>query len=943
MEEFILPHSHDSTLVVISIIIAVCASYIALQLAGRVTASHESNRLMWLIGGALVMGTGIWSMHFTAMLAYQLPIAIYFNIPLVFYSWFAAVVISGIALHTASQPQVSLTRLGLSGIMMGIGIGFMHYVGMAAIRLQGDINYSSLYVILSLVIAVTASWAALWLAIFFRDKESGHFRLGKMVSALVMGAAISGMHFTGMHAVRVTFIPDRIVDTSQSIDISALGTSAIIITTFIVLSFALIFSIVDRRFALQSAKLAQNDAELAELNQRLTDYVNGLEKAVAIGRATASVLDRNVLVQQVRMNLRLTFHYREVRIFVYEEAAGGWQNLDTESEPVASLITQSLAAEEPTVCQHDPHDPASYARISIPVEYGNEGHAVLYVEQQPGLPFTQQDQKLLELIAGQVGVAFNNAELFELTLRAKQMATSATLAKSLFLSNMTHELRTPMNGVLGMTSILLDTELSDEQLDIVNTIRASGDALLTIINDILDFSKIEANKLELEKIPFSLRGCIEETLDLVATRATAKQLNLAYFIEPDVPSWVTQDVTRVRQILTNLLSNAVKFTDAGEVVVTLSAVRESEASYKLRFDVRDTGIGIPNDRVHRLFHSFSQVDASTTRKFGGTGLGLAISKRLSIMMGGDMFVETAEGKGSIFSFTIQAAAATRALVPEIVADGGLVGKKIVVFEGNATNRRLLRHYLSSWELSAVMGNQSADVIHPDSPAGDGTDAVIYDLQFYDHGGISTLNEVRSLYPAVPIILLVGRGQSIPEAVASVYQASVSKPIRPSQLHDAITTAIHGKASAKPKERQRTRIPTTMGTDKPMRILLAEDNVVNQKVALSMLRRLGYSADVAANGQEAIEALERQNYDTVLMDVNMPEMDGVEATMIIRDAVQPTDQPYIIAMTANAMEGDKESFLAAGMDFYVSKPVSITSLIKALEMVPLTRPRVLERS
>ena len=901
----VMAGAYDYRLVALSVVIATLASYAALDLAGRVTSARGGLRAAWLGGGATAMGIGIWSMHYVGMLAFRLPVPILYDWPTVLLSLVAAIVASAIALFVVSRKKMGLALALIGSIFMGSAIAGMHYVGMAAMRLRAMCHYSIPVVSISVILAIVISMVALWLAFHFRSEtKSGGWQ--KILSAVVMGAAIPVMHYTGMAAASFTQSSMADGDLSHSLNISSLSMVGIIVVTFMVLGLTLLTSLVDRRFSAQALELRSNERKSRQILETSFDAYVGMDSGGKItdwnaqaqttfGWARADVIGR-ILSEIIIPPAHRPPYQQNVQLL-----------LDSDASVVTNRRFEIMAS-----CR-DGHE--------VPVEI-----TISVVRRDDSYDFAAFVRDLTQ--SKQIEQALRNA---------KEAAEAANEAKSSFLATMSHEIRTPMNGIIGMTELVLDTELSIEQRDHLGLVRLSAESLLSIINDILDFSKIEAGKLELETIPFDLRESLGETMKALSFRAHQKGIELIYDVQPDLPEARLGDPGRIRQVLINLVGNAIKFTEHGEIVVTVQEISDDPNSACLHFQVKDTGVGVPLDKQQKIFEAFSQADGSMARKYGGTGLGLAICMRLVELMQGRIWLESEQGKGSTFHFTAWLQAQDVPAPRPVPAPPALLrDMHVLIVDDNFTNRRVLEGMLTRWGMRPTLvdgGRAGLQALQIAKSTGRPFPLILLDGQMPEMDGF-TLAELICKDPSLvggTMMMLtsaghVGDAARCRELGISAY---LVKPIRQAELLESICALLHGKIelTAAPLVTQHS----LRERRHRVRVLLAEDNRVNQKLATHLLEKRGFDVVVAADGRIAVSEMEKGYFDLILMDVQMPNMDGFDATAAIRQLQKPTSyRTPIIAMTAHALKGDEERCLAAGMDAYISKPIRTNELFATIE-------------
>ena len=905
---------YDPIFVAVSVLIAMLSAYAALDLAGRVASSKRpAVRFAWLSGGAVAMGIGIWSMHYIGMLAMRMDMVVLYDWPTVLLSLTSAVLASAVALFMVSRETMGALSTIFGSLCMGGGIASMHYIGMAAMRVPARRTYVVPVVALSIVLAIVIAFVALRLTFASRHvNKTWSWRKG--MSAVLMGFAIPVMHYTGMAAARFTPATLEASQLRHSVSISDLGAASIALVTIVMLCLVFLSAMVDRYLYRQATQLEGSEERYRKIvdstfdaflsfgsDGRITDWNAQANKTFGWGKDEAVGMHLGELI----------------KIHV---------DMDSTAPENVSSLSQLLLSSKDSPLQDRLEVAARHKTgIAFPAEMAISAIAIGDSTIFAAFVHDVTERKLAQ----------RHME------ESRQAAEAASLAKSEFLANMSHEIRTPLNGVIGMTELALETELTREQREYLDTVKLSADSLLSVINDILDFSKIEAGKVDIEEIRFDVRECIESTLKTLALRADEKGLELLCDINPAIPEMVLGDSVRLRQITMNLIGNAIKFTAKGEVALHVSTQVTDAGNDEFHFIVSDTGIGIAPEKAESIFESFSQADTSTTREYGGTGLGLTISKRLTELMGGKIWIKSELGKGSHFHFTLplRKAEAAQKSPNEGPSHEDLLGLKVLVVDDNKTNRRILCGLLTAWGMKPIAasdGPEALELLAGAADSGDCFRVILTDMHMPKMDGFGFIEGVRGMPGlANSTILMLSSGGHRGDAArcqALGVAAYLLKPVRQSELREAIARAIgitsnSGSASMITQEKLRREQPVSQF----LNILLAEDNHVNQKLAVRLLEKRGHTVTVVDNGSEAAIALEKRAFDLVLMDVQMPVMDGITATTVIREReLQSGLHQPIVAMTALVMKGDRERCLAAKMDGYLSKPIRPVELDAVLE-------------
>jgi len=896
---------YNHWLVGLSIGIALLLAHTTLALCGRLRASTPRLARLWIVGGAIALGVGVWSIHFIGMLAFVLPIDLRYNVALTLASLAVAVITFGATLWLVGYRKSGPASLVAAALATAGGVALMHFLGMHAIDIVPRIAYDPLRRAEAFALICGSSYAWIWWA--RRATAGSPAPVARLTATLAMALGIGGMHYTAMAAAH--FAVGAICYAGVSINT---GWSSTVLATFAVglLLVALGLTFLD---ASTQAREEDLSGRLRTANAELSEQVDAARQAQERLQQIADAVPAMIGYWDADGVCRFSNETHSARF--------GCTGAEMRGRRYAELLSDDFTAERRT----------RYAGVLGGVRQRFDGR---YVDRAGAVHFTQTDF-MPDMVNGEVrgfyllAVDITQRKLAEDRLArqeaslaaAKDAAEAASRAKSEFMANMSHEIRTPLNGVIGMAELLLATSLDAEQTDYLQIVRSSGRSLLALVDDILDLSKIEAGKLHLESIEFDLRDVVEESIDAIALAAARKDIEVLVDVDPDLPARFRGDPTRLRQVLLNLLSNAIKFTERGSVGIAVSPVPGEPAhGARLRFCIHDTGVGIAATRVAALFAPFVQADSSTTRRFGGTGLGLSISKHLVEAMGGSFLVDSRPGAGSTFAFDLRLEP-SGALAGE-TDDAPLRGVGVLLVVGEAEVRRILAAELGRAGCSVALAasGQAGLDRYLGSHATDRAPAVVIaDQRLPDQDGRWLAAGIRECGAPPPALILLRSLSAAPDDADRLFDRVVAKPAKPRHLIALIATLT--ATGAGPPTAKATD-PAAAQAPRSFRALVAEDNVVNQHLASKLLQRLGGTVRIAANGLEALAALAEEDFDLVLMDCQMPELDGYEATRQLRDPKRSVRNQHIpvIALTAHALASDRERCLAAGMTDYLTKPV-----------------------
>ncbi|ABK44956.1 multi-sensor hybrid histidine kinase [Magnetococcus marinus MC-1] len=873
---------YDPLLVTLSVLIAVFAAYTAFQLSSRLRDSENAKVLLaWRAGGALALGMGIWAMHFVGMLAFRLECGVAYDLWITFISILPGFGAAWLALGVLGRATLSWPLLVSRGVVMGAGIGTLHYTGMAALQMDAILRYDPWLFMLSVVVAILLAVVALSVKSFLQYRTAlGPGHLSSLIGGVIMGGSISGMHYTAMEAAY--FIPQG--ETGVAVYNSPLPLAiSVAVATLTLLLIALGSALASRR--------------IAHSRRWMNSILQNMSQGFVMMDLQGRILEANpALLSWVALSPS------QVQGEPFQKL------LSVQDHQPLQLALQQLLEGQPVRCA------LSLCCLDappIPVQMHGNTHR-------------DEEGQIMGIYAILTDIRAEQAAAKALR-DARDAAEQASQAKGEFLANMSHEIRTPMNAILGMTHLCLQTDLNERQRHFLEKVYAAGSALLRILNDILDFSKIEAGSLEIEKTSLKMDEVLASLADLMSIRADEKKIELLFHRDANLPEILVGDPLRLGQVLINLVGNALKFTEQGEVVVRIEVIQSAERQVKVRFSVKDTGIGLTNEQMSNIFQSFKQADSSTTRRYGGTGLGLAISHRLVQLMGGVLKVESTPGQGSCFSFTLDLGVTQpTSLLSRLQLPSGL---QVLVVDDNVLSQHILHDILQGFGCQVQVASSGEEALLLLAQLEGPFDFILMDWQMPGLNGIETAQRIYQKFAKVemPTIIMVtahGREEVMQKAREAKLDGFLMKPVNPSMLLEVILQLQrkrHGTGplleSRSEQKNFRIEVPNLQGKH----ILLAEDNDLNVEVVQEMLSPSGVTLSCVSNGLRAVEAVQKRSYDLVLMDLQMPVMDGREATKQIL-GLGLDQPPPIIALTANALSGDRERCMALGMVDHIAKPL-----------------------